>query len=181
VQRWHQARAFERQTHEKGKHGGAIGRTALAVLHALLFDFFNKRTGQCDPSYEAIAEKAAVSYASAGRAVKRLKELRLLFWTRRCAERWEDGRFVLEQETNAYALLPSSHWRGWHPPPPPPPPWPGAWGDHPPLPGPVAAAVAALRQGEGSGAVLAALESDPRDGLAAALARLGRAIGGGQT
>jgi hypothetical protein len=31
---------------------------------------------------------------------------------RRCAERWADGRFALEQETNAYAVLPETQWRG---------------------------------------------------------------------
>jgi hypothetical protein len=30
----------------------------LQVLHALIFDFLNYRTGQLDPSYEAIARKA---------------------------------------------------------------------------------------------------------------------------
>ena len=47
---------------------------------------------------------------------------------------WRDGRFVLEQETNAYAVLPASQWRGYKEPPEPPPPAPGTWGDHPPLP-----------------------------------------------
>jgi hypothetical protein len=28
---WHKARRFDRQTREPGKHGGAIGRTALNV------------------------------------------------------------------------------------------------------------------------------------------------------
>jgi hypothetical protein len=35
---------------------------------------------------------------------------------RRCAESWRDGRFVLEQQTNAYAVLPDSQWRGYRPP-----------------------------------------------------------------
>ena len=33
---------------------------ALAVLHALIFDFLNHRTGRLDPSYAAIAAKAGV-------------------------------------------------------------------------------------------------------------------------
>ena len=43
-----------------GKHGGAIGRTALPVLHALMFDFLNYASGRLDPSYDAIARKADV-------------------------------------------------------------------------------------------------------------------------
>jgi hypothetical protein len=55
--------------------------------------------------------------------------LGILNWVRRCAERWADGRFVLEQETNACAVLPESQWRGYRPPAEPAP---GTWGDHPP-------------------------------------------------
>ena len=34
----------------------------------------------------------------------------------------EDGRFTLEQDTNAYAILPSSQWRGYREPPEAPAP-----------------------------------------------------------
>jgi hypothetical protein len=37
------------------------------------------------------------------------------------------------QETNAYASLPPSQWRGYYEPPEAPPPQPGTWGDHPPI------------------------------------------------
>jgi hypothetical protein len=79
---------------------------------------------------------------------------------------------VLEQETNAYAVLPESQWRGYRPPQEPPVPLPGTWGDPPPLPS--ALAQAAL-EGDLAGKV-AVLASDPKDGLAAALTRLGRAF-----
>jgi hypothetical protein len=36
---WLRAANFDRGTHQPGQHAGAIGYTALAVLHALLFDF----------------------------------------------------------------------------------------------------------------------------------------------
>jgi hypothetical protein len=63
-------------------------------------------------------------------ALRRLRELRILNWVRRCAESWRDGRFMLEQETNAYAVLPESQWRGYRPPPEPPAaPWPDTWGE----------------------------------------------------
>src|SRR6185437_12909631 len=32
AKRWYAARRFDRQTHEPGKHGGAIGHAGLAVL-----------------------------------------------------------------------------------------------------------------------------------------------------
>jgi hypothetical protein len=60
VRLWHRARDFDRDTHEPGHHGGALGHTGFAVLHALIFDFLNHRTGRLDPSYAAIAAKAGV-------------------------------------------------------------------------------------------------------------------------
>ena len=172
VKLWHRARDFDRGTHQPGQHGGAVGHTGLAVLHALIFDFLNHRTGRLDPSYAAIAAKAGVCARTVASALQRLKALGILNWVRRCAERWADGRFVLEQETNAYAALPESQWRGYRPPQEPPAPLPGTWGD--PLPMLSAVAQAAL-EGDLAGKVQA-LASDPRDGLAAALARLGRAF-----
>ena len=120
VRLWHRARDFDRGTHQSGHHGGAVGPSALQVLHALIFDFLNHRTGRLDPSYAAIAAKAGVCVRTVATALKRLRELGILNWVRRCAESWRDGRFVLEQETNAYGLLPESQWRGYRPPPEPP-------------------------------------------------------------
>jgi len=147
IKLWHRARDFDRGSHEPGRHGGAVGPTALSVLHALIFDFLNHRTGRLDPSYAAIAAKAGVCVRTVATALQRLRELGILNWVRRCAESWRDGHFVLEQETNAYAVLPESQWRGYRPPPEPPAaPWPDTWGATPPT-------ASALAQ--------AALEGDP--------------------
>ena len=169
VRLWHRARDLDRSTHEPGRHGGAVGPTGLAVLHALIFDFLNHRTGRLDPSYAAIAAKAGVCVRTVATALARLRELGILNWVRRCAESWRDGRFVLEQETNAYAVLPESQWRGYRPPPEPPEP---EWGRAPIMP---SALVLAALEGDLAGKVHA-LASDPKDGLAAALARLGQAF-----
>jgi CRP-like cAMP-binding protein len=91
ARRWHKARRFDRQTHEAGKHGGAIGRTGLTVLYTLLFDFLDR----LDPSYDAIAAKAGVCRRAVVNAVRRLKELGLLHWQRRCREdKDEAGRSI---------------------------------------------------------------------------------------
>jgi hypothetical protein len=132
VKLWHRARDFDRGTHQAGKHGGAVGPTALAVLHALIFDFLNHRTGRLDPSYAAIAHKAGVCVRTVATALQRLRELGILNWVRRCAESWRDGLFVLEQETNAYAVLPDTQWRGYRPPQEPPAPAPSTWAIHRP-------------------------------------------------
>jgi len=114
VRLWHRARDFDRGTHQPGRHGGAVGHTALQVLHALIFDFLNHRTGRLDPSYEAMARKAGVCVRTVATALRRLREVGILNWVRRCAENWRDGRFVLEQQSNAYAVLPPTQWRDLH-------------------------------------------------------------------
>jgi hypothetical protein len=173
---WHRARDFDRKTKRKDHHGGAVGHTALQVLHTLIFDFLNYANGRLDPSYAAIARKANVCERAVANALKRLRALGILHWIRRCAESWRDGRFVLEQETNAYAVLPASQWRGYKVPPEAPPPAPGTWGEHPPLPSQIELADIERREGGGLCTMLQILESDPGDPVAAALARLGRAM-----
>jgi hypothetical protein len=131
VKLWHRAREFERQTRQPGKQDGAIGRNGLAVLHAMIFGFLDFRTGQLDPGYATLAREACISIRSVARGLQNLKLVGVLNWVRRCAASFKDGRFTLEQETNAYAILPSSQWRGFAETPEAPPPAPGTWGDHP--------------------------------------------------
>ena len=173
---WHRARDFDRQTRKAGKHGGAVGHTALKVLETLLFDFLNYTTGRLDPSQAAIARKANVCPRTVANAIKRLRDLGILNWVRRCAESWKDGRFVLEQETNAYAVLPATQWRGYRPPMEMPPPHSDTWGATPPLPSLVAQAAAEQQHGGSLRSMAGILDADPSDGLAMALARLARSI-----
>jgi hypothetical protein len=70
---YHRARDFERQSRAPGRQDGALSRNGLAVLHALLFDFLNFRSGRLDPAIETIAEAACVSVASVKRGLARLK------------------------------------------------------------------------------------------------------------
>jgi hypothetical protein len=181
VRLYHRARDFDRKTRQPGRHGGRIGRTALQVLHALIFDFLNYGSGRLDPSYAAIARAANVCERTVADSLRRLRELGMLNWVRRCSETWQDGRFVLAQQTNAYAVLPCSQWQGYTPPPEPEPPQAGTWGDHPPLPSVVAQAAADQQQGDNPRGVLSTLASDPTDLVAAALARLGRSLFGGNS
>jgi hypothetical protein len=182
VRLWHRAREWDRSTRAPGRHGGAVGRIGLAVLHSLLFDFLNHRTGQLDPSYEGIAKKAGVSRASVGRALVRLRGLGILDWVRRCSGELRDGRFVLAQERNAYVVQGEGRWQDYRPSPAlPMAPEQGTWGEHPPLPSALVQAAQDHGMGLSRGAVLTALASDPGDALAAALARMGRALAVRQT
>ena len=175
ARRWYAAKRFDCRTHIAGKHGGLIGRTALEVLRVLLFEFLDYATGELDPSYDQIARKAGLCRRAVASALARLKELGLLYWQRRSRpEPEEGGGYRQVQISNAYAVLSPANWKGYREPPPPPPPHPSTWGAVPPL-DPLADAADELRHGQWR-AGLAILEADPGDGLAGALARLGRAI-----
>jgi hypothetical protein len=179
VKLWHRARDFERRTRQAGKQDGAIGRNGLAVLHALIFGFLDFRTGQLDPGYAAIAREACISVRSVARGLQNLKFARVLNWLRRCTADFVGGRFVLEQDTNAYAILPSSQWRGYVEPPEAPPPQAGTWGEHPcGMRDALTEAVTELRYGSGPQAVIRQLEADSTDALAVELAKLGRTLHG---
>jgi hypothetical protein len=172
------ARAHDRTTRKpgSGKHGGALGRIALNVLQVMLFDFMNYTTGRLDPSIDAIARKAGCCARAAQNALRKLKDLGFLTWIRRASPAEDaSGGFLLRQETNAYAVLPEECWRGYHDPAPPTlEPW--QWGATPPLPSSLARASEELAAGQRQSA-LSILEEDPKDELAAALARLGRTAG----
>jgi hypothetical protein len=169
VKLWHAARDFERQTRQRGRQDGALGRNGLAVLHALIFDFLNYRSGALYPSRAAIAAKASVSERSVGRGLVKLKAAGVLNWLRRCVGELIDGHFTLRQETNAYGISPQSCWRGYRAPPVPLVPNAGVWGATPPI-DPVALA------GDDRAARITALGLDPSDRLALALAKLGRLV-----
>jgi hypothetical protein len=172
---WHKARRWDRETRQPRRHGGIIGRTALAALYALLFDFLNHRTGRLDPSLDAIAAKAGCCRRAVIDALARLRDLGLIAWRRRCEEtRDAEGRFRLRQQTNAYAVLLPSQWRGYRDSEPPLPD-PATLGAPERVPDPIEAAVAELTQGQHK-ASLVALEADSRDTLARTLATFGRAI-----
>jgi hypothetical protein len=176
VKLYHEARRFERQTRtQKGHQDGALGRNGLSVLHTLIFDFLNFASGKLDPAIETIAKAAGISVSSAKRGLAKLKAAGVVNWLRRCAEDWENGRFILRQETNAYGILPASQWRGYTPAPQAPAPLSGTWGDHPPLPDALTHALHEAPQGHA--ALVRVLEEHAeQDELAAILARLGRNV-----
>lgn len=178
---WHRAREFERQTRQPNRQDGALGRNGLAVLQVLIFDFLNFATGRLDPGYESIARMANISRRSVARGLAKLKTAGVLNWLRRCREgQDESGRYRLEQETNAYAVLPFSQWKGYRAPPEPPTaPESGTWGgNHPPAPDTLAQA-AQERFAEAPRTVISLLEAEPDNPLARSLARFARSLAGG--
>ncbi len=162
ARRYANAERFDRATKQPGRHGGAIGHTALKVYHTLLFGFFNLKTGQLDPSYDAIAKRANLCRKAVWMALRRLRGLGLIDWTRRCSDGQDAaGRFVLRQETNAYQVQPEGEWKGFRPMPEAPRvPEAGTWG----APAPVLDALAQYTADRGLGL--------SQEAAAAALARV---------
>ena len=109
-------------------------------------------------------------------AMKKLHALGIVAWKRRCKEATgKDGRYELRQETNAYAVLPPSQWKGFaDETPPAPPPAPDTIGATPPLPEVAEQNAAAVKTGADIRAKLALAELDPTDSFNAVLIRLYR-------
>jgi hypothetical protein len=175
---YHKAVEWNRRGKLAGRHGGLVGSHVLLVLHTLIFEFLNHATGRLDPSYSTLQKATRLCRQTVATALARLKELGIINWIRRCREDKDDnGRFVLRQETNAYAILPSTQWRGYVPEAEPEPPHPSTWGACPPLPSVLEQSVTTALDGGSIRAIVRKLEDDPRDALAAALAGLGHALG----
>jgi hypothetical protein len=176
---YQKARAHDRRTRQpgSGRHGGALGRVALNVMQVLLFDFMDYATGRLDPSIDAIARKAGCCATAVKNALKKLKALGFLTWIRRAKPAEDEaGGFLLRQDTNAYAILPETYWRGYEEPAQPPvEAW--QWGATPPLPPALARAAEEIAAGGSARSTIAILEEDPKNALAVALAKLGRSAG----
>jgi hypothetical protein len=175
---YHKAVEWNRRSKTPGCHGGVIGSHVLLVLHSLIFEFLNHRTGRLDPSYNALQRSTRLCRQTIATALARLKQLGIINWVRRCYEDWDDlGRFMLRQDTNAYAILPPTQWRSYMDVDAPQPPHPSSWGASPPLPSLVEQAVENREAGASMRSVVEHLGDDPEDTMAAALASLGRALG----
>jgi hypothetical protein len=72
---WRDAVEREKATRKPSCANGELGKAGLAVLHSLLFDFLNMKTGACFPSVRALQERLCpwFSRASIFRALNRLE------------------------------------------------------------------------------------------------------------
>lgn len=76
------AEALSHKT-EKGKHYGILTAKFVRVLRALLWLIHDGRSGQCNPSYETIADKAACARSTVCEAIKALEQAGILSWVNR--------------------------------------------------------------------------------------------------
>ena len=72
---WRDAVEREKASRKKGCQNGELGKVGLAVLHSLLFDFLNMKTGVCFPRVRTLQERLWpwFSRASIFRALDRLE------------------------------------------------------------------------------------------------------------
>jgi DNA-binding Lrp family transcriptional regulator len=77
------AEALDRRTRAKGQHGGLLKAKGLDVLRALLRRFYSYRTGECFPSWDAIAEAAGCCRETVRRKLAMLEQLGIIKAIRR--------------------------------------------------------------------------------------------------
>jgi len=107
------AEALSHRT-EKGKHYGVLTGKFVRVLRAMLWLIHDGRSGQCNPSYETIADKAGCARSTVYEAIRALEAAGILSWVNRLTkirEREIDlfGRAIwvwrVVRTSNAYAFL----------------------------------------------------------------------------
>ena len=101
---------FDRNT-KVPRQQGALKQSGVNVYRGLLFGFLHPRSGQCDPSYEALAARTGLSRATVHKALERLELFGLIERTRRGVPRamMLNGRRIgttYEQTSNGYRLSP---------------------------------------------------------------------------
>jgi hypothetical protein len=102
------ARAIERGSYKvrsKGKHGGTLGRSALAVLE-LLINMAQARQGRVAPGYEAMAAIVRMSRQTVITAINVLEVMGLVTVIRRIKRVRTALGFKTVQATNAFDIHP---------------------------------------------------------------------------
>lgn len=90
-----EAHDYSAANRRPGQHNGPLTHATLLVLQTLLFRFHNQVTGECFPSYKAIAQRSGVSRTTVGEAIKALELAGLLFWSHRIGRAWRRVRDAL--------------------------------------------------------------------------------------
>jgi hypothetical protein len=104
----------ERRTTEPGARNGALGPIAIDVLE-YLYATVDYTTGRLEPALRTIAEATGHAYSAVHAALKRLRHEGFIHWMRRSKPKDdpEPGGPVVEQASNAYALLVPEAVKPW--------------------------------------------------------------------
>lgn len=114
------AKAFEIKTREErrekepGARNGDLGVIGIAVLE-YLYDRVDYATGRLDPAIRTIAVEIGHAYSAVHAAICRLRDHGFLRWMRRSqpVKNPVPGGPLVEQASNAYALLVPQGMKGW--------------------------------------------------------------------
>jgi hypothetical protein len=111
----HLARALKHRT-EPRKHYGTLTGKFVDVLHALLWLIHDGRSGQCNPAYATIADKAHCAPSTVGEAIRMLEAVGILSWCNRIHRVRFRERDLFGQWTTAWRLLRTSNAYVFHDP-----------------------------------------------------------------
>jgi Helix-turn-helix domain len=104
----HLARALKHKT-EPGKHYGVLTGKFVHVLHAMLWLIHDGRSGQCNPCYETIADKAGCAMSTVCEAIKALELAGILSWVNRIVRVRIRERDLLGQWATTWRVLRTSN------------------------------------------------------------------------
>ena len=94
---------------QQGQHRGPITWAFFRVLEALLWGFHNSKSGDCFPSYEAIAAKAECCRDTVYEAIKALEFAGALTWVNRLARIEEQERDLFGKWVRRWRLIRTSN------------------------------------------------------------------------
>jgi hypothetical protein len=103
------ARAWSAKHRQPGQHRGPLTRAFIEVLEALLWGFHNSRSGQCFPSYEAIAARANCHRDTVYEAIKVLEAADVLTWVNRIVREQVRERDLLGKWATRWRIVRTSN------------------------------------------------------------------------
>jgi hypothetical protein len=111
----HLARALKHKT-EPGKHYGILTGKFVDVLHAMLWLIHDSRSGQCNPCYATIADKAGCAMSTVCEAIKVLELAGILSWVNRIVRVRVRERDLFGQWATTWRVLRTSNAYVFHDP-----------------------------------------------------------------
>jgi len=111
----HLARCLKHRI-EKGKHYGQLTAKFVDVLHALLWLIHDGKSGQCNPAYDTIADKADCARSTVAVAIAVLERVGILSWVNRIHRIRVRERDLFGQWGTSWRVLRTSNAYVFHDP-----------------------------------------------------------------
>jgi len=111
----HLARALKHRT-EPRKHYGVLTGKFVDVLDAMLWLIHDGKTGQCNPAYATIADKAGCAPSTVGEAIRALEAVGILSWVNRIRRVGTRERDLFGHWTTTWRVLRTSNAYVFHDP-----------------------------------------------------------------